>query len=336
MPSRRLLAGILLVVLLAGCSDTMNPAVGPNAHVSVITERGEEDLEPLLDSLEREVRTTRPERAFQAELVWPQSFEQANDFKNLFLVAALDRDERTASLVRRVVGNQTYGEFERGERPYAVYADVFATGQTFIVVAAPDVPTLTENLIRHADALYDTLEARVQAGLRRLLYIRGTNPLLDHYLSSRPAWHMEVPRDYEIEQDVVRNIVIAHAPSPERWIFVQDRALPAEAFTPETVLRVREESPRLYEDEEIVNDPELLEEVRVSRTTFAGHDAIKLEGRWQSPSFVVGGPFRLYAVHHEGRLYLVDFLVYLPSHDKYPYLRQLEAIASTFELGDAP
>jgi hypothetical protein len=340
MPSRRLPASVvaltlLLGSLLLGCSDALNPAVGPNAHVSIVTERPLLDLDSLVASLERDVYTTRVEQAFQTELVWPQSFDRYDDFKNLFLVAALDEDRRAAELVRRVVGQSVYEEFARGERPYAVYSDVYAAGQTVIVLAAPDVASLVANVELHADALYDTLEGRVQSALLRLLYLRGRNPLLQHHLSNRADWRMEVPRDYEVEQDVVRNMVIAFTPSPQRWIFVQSLPLAAEAFTPETVLRLREENPRLYEDEIIVNDPSLDEEVTVRHTTFAGRDAIRLEGRWQTPSFVVGGPFRLYAVHRQGRVYLVDFLVYLPAMDKYPYLRQLEAIASTFELVDA-
>jgi hypothetical protein len=124
-------------------------------------------------------------------------------------------------------------------------------------------------------------------------------------------------------------MVTFHLPAPERWVFVQTSAMPPQGFTAEECLRRRLGSPRLYQDEEWV-----IGELRTREARFAGRRAFVFEGRWQTPSFVVGGPFRAYAVHAGDTMYLVELAVFLPGRSKLPYLRQLDAMAGTFTLSD--
>lgn len=45
-----------------------------------------------------------------------------------------------------------------------------------------------------------------------------------------------------------------------------------------------------------------------------------------------GGPFRSYGFYNESdhRLYLMDYSVFAPGEKKWPFMRQLEAMARTF------
>lgn len=263
------------------------------------------------------------------EFLPPGRFDDHSSFKNLFLIAALDDPGPIRDRVRRIAGAEVYAEFERGERPFAIYGDVYATGQSVFIVAAPDRERLDDVLIRHADALYDSLEVRVRQGLQRTLYTEGEHPSLGGYLRHATNWTLRLPKMYEVEEDPVHSMIIMHTQSPERWLFVQSAAWDREEFTPERCVELRRTTPRLYEDEVLIDDV-----MEREPATFAGETGFLFKGRWQSPSFTVGGPFWMYAVHHGGRVYLVDFLVFLPSMDKLPYLRQLDAIANTFRFDD--
>ncbi len=326
--------GLLVAAALAGAGcdpDQLIPAVGPNADITVFTSLTRDDpvMETFVAAFEHDVMTTRTESAFHVELVPPSAFSDRNDFKNVMIVTDMT-DAAAVALARRVAGDAVLAEFESGARPFAIYDDVYGLGQTFMILLAPTREALARNVERYADALVDSLEVHVRRGLLESMYLTGDNPLLAHYVSQR-AWTLRVPRGWEVEQDPGRNLVLAHSSSPERWLFVQHVTLSPEEFGREAVERLRRDEPRLYEDEEIV-------ELEWTDTTFAGRPALELRGRWQTPSFVVGGPFRLYAVHDgHDRMYVVDYLVFLPSLDKNPYLRQLDAVASTFALkSDSP
>lgn len=324
--------GVAVTIGTWGCSpDAVNPAVGPNEDVSVFTTlpRTDPAIQALVGSFGREVMTTQWEQAFDLEYAAPGEFSLRRDFKNLLLITPLENASVMGTLVRQVVGERVYEEFAAGERPFAVYSDVYAAGQTVLVMAAPDRGALAENARSYADALYDTLEARVRMGLETSLYIRGEHSELTGYLERTRRWTIRVPKNYTPEEDRERDLLIVHTEGPERWLFVQTATMLPEDFTPEKVLAFRRTQPRVYRDEEIRE-----EDLELSATRFAGRDAVRIRGRWQSSEFVVGGPFVLYAVHDGDTLYVVDYLVFLPALEKLPYLRQLDAIAHTFRLRD--
>lgn len=330
----RVTIGLILlgaaVVGEEGCSpDAVNPAVGPNKDVSVFTTlpRSDPSIQALVASLGREIFTTQHEQAFDLEYAAPGEFALRRDFKNLLFVTPLERASVMGPLVREVVGEQVYEEFANNERPFAIYSDVYASGQTVMVIAAPDRATLAENTRTYADALYDTLETRVRKGLETSMYLRGEHADLTSYLNRTRNWTIRVPRDYTPEEDRSRDLLLVHTEAPERWLFVQTTTMEREDFTPENVLAYRRSQPRIYQDEEVRD-----EDLSFSTTRFAGHDAILIRGRWQSSEYVVGGPLVLYAIHVDDTLYVVDYLVFLPSLEKLPYLRQLDAIAHTFRL----
>ncbi len=336
MKSRRAVAQLAVVVAAlvpSGCTDSLVPAVGPNAHVSIITtlERGDPAVQSLETSFQREVLTTRVERAFEVEVVTPRWFTERRQWKNLVFLSALDAGEGLARRIERLTGKAVYEELRDGRRPYAIYSDVWATGQTVMVIAAPDLDSLRDVSARYADALYDSLEARVESGLLRSLYIRGDLSELPGYLTHNYGFTIRVPKDYEVEEDRDSSMVFLHVGSPERWIFLHAEPLPREAFTAEVCLARRESLARHFYEGDYV----LKGETRVEKTTFAGHPAFKFTGRWQNERHAgrpYGGPFRTYALHDGERLLLIDLLVFLPAKDKWPYLRQLEAIVSTFRL----
>jgi hypothetical protein len=64
--------------------------------------------------------------------------------------------------------------------------------------------------------------------------------------------------------------------------------------------------------------------------TFQGQPAVKWEGIWQNEKYVIGGPFRAFACHRDGRSYLLIGQLFAPGQSKVYVLRQLEALLGTF------
>jgi hypothetical protein len=67
---------------------------------------------------------------------------------------------------------------------------------------------------------------------------------------------------------------------------------------------------------------------------FQGRYAIQLDGVWENLKHNIGGPFRSYGFYDESdqRIYLVDYSVFAPGLKKWPFMRQLEAMARTFKV----
>jgi hypothetical protein len=142
---------------------------------------------------------------------------------------------------------------------------------------------------------------------------------------------MKAPKDYTIEEDQDSSMIFLHAETPERWVFVHWEPMSPDRFTPDNCLERRKSLVRhFYQGDFILED-----RTQVEKTRFDGHAAFRFSGHWQNEVHEgrpYGGPFRTIALHDGRRLFLIDLLVYLPTMNKWPYLRQLEAIANTFHL----
>ncbi len=323
---------VLLLTALA-CSDAINPAVGPNAHVTIFTDldRSDTPVELIQASFEREVLTTRPERAFEIELAREYQFKGYRQFKNLVFLATLDQETDLTKRIRKLTGDRVYGELKSGTRPFAIYSDVWAAGQTVMVIAASGRAALDDLTTTYADALYDSLEMRVRMGLLKSLYVRGEQSEFSGYVRRNYGWTIRAPKDYTVEEDRDSSMVFLHMETPERWLFVHWEPMSPDEFTAENCLARRTSlAHHFYQGDFILDGTSLVE-----KTRFDGYPAYRISGHWQNERYEghpYGGPFRMIALHDGRRLYVIDTVVYLPTMNKWPYLRQLEAIAHTFHL----
>ncbi|HDQ99585.1 MAG TPA: DUF4837 family protein, partial [candidate division WOR-3 bacterium] len=63
---------------------------------------------------------------------------------------------------------------------------------------------------------------------------------------------------------------------------------------------------------------------------FLGDSCLRVTGIWQNRAAGIGGPFVSYALHYQGRFFLLDGLVYNPGRKKLDGLLQAEAVMRTF------
>ncbi len=326
------LARVLLVVLLflvAGCDVVRRRVVGPNGEATLVSDLTTESpaVIAVRTAIGRDVMTTRAEPAFEIDVVPGARFREVRSWRNLILVADLDRAGPTTALVERTVGPAVLAELRSGKRVHAVYGDVWGRGQTVLVVAARGEPALARAATAAADTMYAAFEAQVLRGIERLLYLAGEETRLARDLAERYGWSLRIPAGYRVGEDAkARFVRFFMREGGARLLFVywQDgvRVLPS----PAACLDLRGRLAARYYEGDFIDSTR----VRSEPAIFLGRPAHRLVGVWQNDRYTMGGPFRTYCFVDGGRLVMIDLAVFEPVASKVELLRQLEAIALTF------
>jgi hypothetical protein len=165
----------------------------------------------------------------------------------------------------------------------------------------------------------------VIAGLTRTLFVTGEDRVLADRLARTHRFTLRLTPGFFAEEDPELRVVKLNASSPVRLLLIhwEDGELPLDAPTWDPILaRI------LREDNQ--GDVVLAAMSRSFPARFQGRPALKWEGIWQNERFTIGGPFRAYAIHRDGRSFLLVGQVFAPGGDKVRILRQVEAHLATF------
>jgi hypothetical protein len=208
-----------------------------------------------------------------------------------------------------------------------LYNDVWARGQTVLVVAARGDAALARAVSAAADTIYAGFEERVTAEIQGLLYLAGEEKALARDLARRYGWSLRIPAGYRTGEDAnARFVRFFMREGGARLLFVywQDgvASLPAPRYCQELRARL---AARYYEGDFVDST-----RTRSEAVTFLGRPAHKLVGVWQNDRYTMGGPFRTYCFVDGGRFTMIDLAVFEPMESKVELLRQLEAVARTF------
>jgi len=316
--------------LACACAEEINLAVGPAGDVTIFSELPEEspELAILRDTLEQQVVVIKPEPAFKVELARPEGFKLRRNWRNLVFLGSLDSDPWIAAKAEELLGPERFRRAVEGERNLFFFRDTWALGQLVMLLVAPDRESLAKVVKDNAERIYEALETATIENTKRIMIKKGVQRDTAEYLERNYGWSLLVPEYFEVTEDKGARIVLFRAEEPSRMIFVHWEEHPGGNLSPEECLSARGRIAwSIYDGDYIAKDM-----THTKETTFAGRKAIKIVGLWQNDKYNNGGPFRTYCFLDKGDLYLVDLVVFAPAFDKLPYLRQLEAIARTFEI----
>jgi hypothetical protein len=176
------------------------------------------------------------------------------------------------------------------------------------------------------------VEEGARSVLARTLVASGENAALRQETLSRFGWSLTLPPSYRADmRRAEEGFVSFRRDDPPLLMFVyweEESSLPS----PDSCLTLRDElGVRFYQGDKVVADRS-----QAAETNFLGREAIRLEGLWRNDELVIGGPFSGYwfVAPDESRLYYLDLAVYAPSMDKLNLMRELEALARTFSIGE--
>jgi hypothetical protein len=316
-------------LMALSCSGPVVTAVGDADDLVIIAAGGgSESVALLLELAEAEVPWLLGEPVFEPVVTTPG---QSGDLKNIRHIIVLGTwDDRELSRLARTAAPS----LERGDPPrLTLVEDVWANRQVVGVVLGNSEAELEDFLRRQGAALVRSMEAAAVKRLSDSLRETATEAGMAQAMRDRFGWSIAPPSGYDFyTTSSDEGFVFFRRTRPDRSVFVYWEEGGAGSVTEESATGRRNELASLYYDGDAIESrrPFLSEEV-----DFLGRRAIRLSGWWANTELVGGGPFRSYCFYEpeQGRVYMIDVSLFAPSFDKTSLMRNLDAIAHTFESG---
>lgn len=327
-----------LFLLALGCGEKkLVPAVGPYSDVFLFTEQGlrSELLGGFIETLTHPVQYVfEEENEFDVFLRDQAQFPQNRDRKNILLYVRVDQRGGLLAQVQKILGKDA---LERARREgHVVYykEDVFARDQDVYFMLAGN-PEGEEVLLSHmAAALRDRLRDSTRARLRDYLLRGRENKGGAKYLLQRYGFSLRFPSEYHLLQERPElGAIEIHCEAPSRVIGVfWDKdfgGAPTLADSLRLLAFRGDVADSLYGGDYL-----LAGSYSFSAVEQVGRPAVRLQGVWQNERDMTGGAFVTYFFWDERRqrLLALDLLLYAPGLAKHPYMRELEALGSTFSF----
>ncbi len=256
---------------------------------------------------------------------------------NLVFVMTLDSKTAESDFVRRYFTNQALKKIQSDSSLWmTIRRDEFAKGQVALYLFGQDGPALAEKLKANQKRLQDFFESMAQQRIRSKL-LKKREKALEKAITERQGVEIQIPFGWDVsknlpnfswvrflEADKEMNVFIYQEPYKDQAIF--DNVPAFRDRITETFLK-DSEKPEIY----ITRQEQI--PVFEDRVTFNNNFAVKARGLWKISDMSGGGPYVSYTMVDESKqvLYYIEGYVYAPGTKKKNYVRQVDAILSTFK-----
>jgi len=304
--------------------NPMPRGVGLSNKVVVVAEAAHwHVLQPVLENiLLQPVLTPQPEYLLEVVHVLPEQFDQYRAYRNVVVVG-----EPHSALGKIVEGLDGRGDV-------VIQKDVWASHQVVMGVVANNVSELSRLITLNGDRLVSAVDEAMGNWLSSILYHAGVDEVATQNLSKQFGWQMQVPVGFEVMLDHADRQFVALTRQVERrqlwvWVYWEDGVTP-DQVTPDWCLNKRNDVLETYYG----GDQTVLGDLKIYETEFEGRLGVCLEGLWENVKSWQGGPFKSYALidADRERFYMIDMGVYAPNRSKALHIRQLDALAHTFQI----
>lgn len=333
---RKQTAGILLLLiaatlLTAGCGtfkrdalegDTILAigAMGPTANLA---------REYLVPVLEKTIDTPQRESYFYTRIVPMDSIAQVTGWQNVVLMGTLDGKDSVSSWLSQRLSEEARAGVRSGQHVVFRRENLWVNKQMVVFIVGQDIPSLRRWLVDNGDVVFSLLFDARKERRKTELYARYEQKKLSKELQNDYGWHLRMPLDYKVvsesrDPDYIR----LRRWFPDRFITVAWQFGTADDVTVDTLLAMRDRIGLKYDDPQQVNR----DYVSSKWVDLNGHEALRVEGLWETIGPLGGGPFIAYLLHDGETRYLLDGMVFAPSKPKEPYLGKLDIILESFTL----
>lgn len=215
----------------------------------------------------------------------------------------------------------------------------YARGQEVLHLFGQNDDILVKNIRENRDQLrnfFNEVEKkRLISSLYKSKEKKGVtkNLLKEHEFSIRVPFGYDVAKNEEnfvwlrqLSGDVQKNIFFAYTEYNSESL-----------FSPDSILDLRENVAEKYiwdkDDKSLFLTTQRIVPLDTTTVNFNGKYAIEARGLWKLSDNSLGGPFISYTFVDENlnRLYYIEGFVAAPGKDKREFMREMEAILSTFE-----
>jgi hypothetical protein len=326
-------AGMILASVLPfaglGCSQsTPAGAVGRADDVSVFTNVAPDGaaVRQLQRLFAYPVDVVGTDPAFYLDVVPFRRFRTYRLVKNQIFAVNLGAKDRLARAVPDMLAGKA-DDLLAAKAPFLrIYRDLWADGQTSLFAVAWSAADL-QALLTDCDStrVRQDFEGSVIAGLTKTMYALGEEKELSAGIARKYGFTLRLVPGFFAAESPQGHTVKLNAADPVRLIIVhwEDGELPLDAATWDPIMA---EQLKVYNDGDYV----LASHSRSYPGAFQGRPALKWEGIWQNEKYTIGGPFRAYAFHREGKSWLMIGQVFAPGDEKVRILRRVEGYMATF------
>ena len=310
-------------------------AVGSFSDITILADHDRAAVGTLRTTLSQPVTLAgEPEPLFDVETLF--DFDaRARTARTLVVVATIDGASPASRCSRRLLGEARCEALRaRGAGRFEM-VDVYARGQQVIVVAAVRDRGVDSLAAADAAAMRDDIERSALGRCRSELLAADAGEPRAAELWSAHGFTLRVPATYATQpaSGTWPNAVelLRSAPTRALTVFWIDGADSAQATDADFAAGLqRDVLWRLHGDT-------LVEELtRIDTLPWGPFEALRLRGVWQNSSDIGGGPLVTFLVHdsRRQRLYGVQCQLYAPGIPKRGWMRELEALASTFRIAE--
>ncbi|OZC02612.1 DUF4837 family protein [Rubricoccus marinus] len=276
-----------------------------------------------------------------------QFLSQIRETRNVIFVAPIGVETPIGEYIRARIPEGQQGAIESGNSvAVTIRENLWAAGQIAVTATAANDSLLASAIIERGDSLRAAFDRNVLATTTREMFDAGRQNEIETELLASRGWTVAMQHDYVQIQDSTLTVagrtgdfIRFRRVIPDSWrdffVFTQDGVseLPSDDEMDRLTDGLLEVFARGEEDDSYVQQDFRRPMVRET-LPLAGREARETRGLWFMVEDLMGGAFIRYAFvdPETDRLYLYYGMTFAPSRtlDKREFLRQMEAIATTF------
>jgi hypothetical protein len=324
---------IFLLTLFYTSCDLKKQSIGDFDLIHVFADSSiYKKVSPALEQVfDQYIYTPRAEKSFylQWEPIEKLSIYQFQ--KNLLFIGLFNQEDPASIYVMKMLSSEVQKTILDGGIFHIFQQDLFAKNQLSIILFAPNITQLMENIERFGDDIFKKLEEYHFKRLEKNMFSIEEQKDVENYLADNFGWKIKVQYEYKLVKHTEDgSFVWLRKIRPDRNIFVYRFKTSGFDDSENMLYDVRDSLTTLYfEGDSIVR-----EDSYSIQTEFSAYPALKVLGVWKNKKYLIGGPFRMYTFfdHNSNFQYFIDISVVAPDKRKKPYLDELEVIANSFQF----
>jgi len=325
---------LFVFVVLLGCGRKKIIAGGQRDVIVVLADSNdwEQTKDGLKSALERDVFTPNRETIYELLHGLPENLRSYVYGKNLILIGYLNANSEASKLISTLLTDKAKEMVKNRKAFIFEKNNPWAFGQYLLVIASPGEPSLSSIIQQNKDVIFNYFEKASYERAKWLIYSAGREKDKEDKIKTEFGFSLKLPVGFFwMGEDSIKTFVKLVRMYPYRLISIgwenKDRQISSFAFN--DACRMRDSIASLYFDSDVV----VREKTTGKNVLFLGREAYKLVGIWKNDEKVMGGVFRTYFFNDtlQHRFYILDMHIFAPGKKKWFYLKELEAVASTFQ-----
>ena len=333
----------ILTAVFSGCG-TKPKATGQEDEIYVISDSAEyiEMEASLLQVFGKIIYTPQPEHLFSLIRKSYNELNRVENKKNVIIAAPLNSGSYVSRYINSILDSSVKAIVNKNDSAVFVNKyDLWARDQLVMILTAPDMQTLNDNILKEHDNLLYYFQKISNARLYNSLYNpRYEKVEVEARLLKKYQWIIYVQADFLLALDKPQDNFVwlrrGHRTDMERWIFVHWIENGSPAFlNPDSIDSVRnyltEKYYRTSDDKSYV---EIADSYKTTtEVNFQGRYALMTQGLWRFSDKSGGGPFVSYTFYDEAskRIYMLDGSIFAPKYYKKKLIQQVDVTLQSFK-----